>query len=166
MKHGKMVEKLGVFSSALGYLGALSLFAMMCLTAADVMGRYIFSTPITGAFEITEFLVLILIFSFLGNAQAHKMHVTVDLVLSRFPKTLRFYVDLFNHTMSLVIMALITWIGTERAIELKEVSETSPNLGVPFYPFAFFLVLGCLVMCIEYIRNLISAVKSRKGDDI
>jgi len=94
------------------------------------------------------------------------MHVTVDLVLSRFPKTLRFYVDLFNHTMSLVIMALITWIGTERAIELKEVAETSPNLGVPFYPFAFFLVLGCLVMCIEYIRNLISAVKSRKGDDI
>jgi len=165
-KHGKILEKLGLFSSTLGYLGAFSLFVMMCLTAADVMGRYIFNSPITGAFELTEYLVLILIFSFLANAQAHKMHVTVDLILSRFPKRLRYYVELFNHTMSLAIMALITWIGIERAFELKEVGEASPNLGVPFYPFAFYLVLGCLVMCIEYIRNLINVVQRKKEEDV
>jgi len=166
MKHGTILEKLGVFSSTLGFLGALSLFVMMCLTAADVAGRYIFNSPITGTFELTEFLVLILIFSFLANAQAHKMHVTVDLILSRFPRKVRYYVEVFNHLMSLGIMALITWIGTERAFELKEVSEASPNLGVPFYPFAFFLVLGCLVMCIEYIRNLINVLTHKNGEDI
>ena len=93
------------------------------------------------------------------------MHVTVDLILSRLPKRFRFCIELFNHAMSLGIMALITWIGTERAFELKEVNEVSPNLGIPFYPFAFFLVLGCLAMCIEYIRNLISVVKRQKGED-
>ena len=165
MKHGNILEKLGLFSSTLSYLGAFSLFVMMCLTAADVLGRYIFNSPITGTFELTKFLVLILIFSFLANAQAHKMHVTVDLILSRLPKSFRFCIELFNHAMSLGIMALITWIGTERAFELKEVHEVSPNLGIPFYPFAFFLALGCLAMCIEYIRNLISVVKREKGED-
>jgi TRAP-type C4-dicarboxylate transport system permease small subunit len=166
MKHGVLLKRLELFSSALAYLGAFSLFVMMSLTAADVLGRYVFNSPITGTFELTEFMVLILIFSFLAHAQAHKTHVTVDLILSRFPKKIRVYVELFNHTMSLVLMALITWIGMERAFELKEVAEASPNLGIPFYPFAFFLVLGCLVMCIEYIRNLISIVMSPKGDDI
>lgn len=166
MKQGGLLKKLGLFSSTLGYLGAFSLFVMMCLTAVDVVGRYVFNSPITGTFELTKFLVLILIFSFLANAQAHKMHVTVDLILSRFPKRFRLYVELFNHAMSLTIMALITWIGTQRAFELKEVSEASPNLGIPFYPFAFFLVLGCFVMCIEYIRNLINVVTRKNGEDI
>ena len=164
MKQGKVVDKLGRFSSILAYLGAFSLFVMMLLTAADVMGRYVFNSPITGTFELTKFLVLILIFSFLANTQAHKMHVTVDLILSRFPKSFRIYVELFNHAMSLALMVLITWIGTERAFELKEVAEASPNLGIPFYPFAFFLVLGCLVMCIEYVRNLISMVQRKRGE--
>jgi TRAP-type C4-dicarboxylate transport system permease small subunit len=164
MKQGKVVDKLERFSSILAYLGAFSLFVMMLLTAVDVMGRYVFNSPITGTFELTKFLVLILIFSFLANTQAHKMHVTVDLILSRFPKWFRIYVELFNHAMSLALMVLITWIGTERAFELKEVGEASPNLGIPFYPFAFFLVLGCLVMCIEYVRNLISLVQRKRGE--
>jgi TRAP-type C4-dicarboxylate transport system permease small subunit len=35
---------------------------MMCLTTVDVVGRYVFNSPVLGAFELTEFLVLILIF--------------------------------------------------------------------------------------------------------
>lgn len=166
MKHGVLLKRLELFSSTLAYLGAVSLFVMMCLTAADVLGRYIFNSPITGTFELTEFMVLILIFSFLAHAQANKAHVTVDLILSRFPKTFRVYVELFNHIMSLALMVLITWIGALRALELKEVAEASPNLGIPTYPFAFFLVLGCIVMCIEYVRDLISVVKSKKGDNV
>lgn len=166
MKQGGLLKRSELFSSTLAYLGAVSLFFMMCLTAADVLGRYIFNSPITGTFELTEFLVLILIFSFLAHAQANKAHVTVDLILSRFPKTVRVYVELFNHIMSLALMILITWIGALRALELKEVAEASPNLGIPTYPFAFFLVLGCVVMCVEYVRDLISVTKSKKGDDV
>lgn len=165
MKHGEFLKRSELFSSTLAYLGAVSLFIMMCLTAADVLGRYVFNKPITGTFELTEFMVLILIFSFLANAQAKKAHVTVDLILSRFPKRFRVYVELFNHIMSLTLMILITWIGALRALELKEVAEASPNLGIPTYPFAFFLVFGCMVMCIEYIRDLVAVVKSKKGED-
>jgi TRAP-type C4-dicarboxylate transport system permease small subunit len=166
MKHGGLLKRSELFSSTLAYLGAVSLFIMMCLTAADVLGRYVFNKPITGTFELTEFMVLILIFSFLANAQAKKAHVTVDLILSHFPKAFRVYVELFNHIMSLVLMILIAWIGALRALELKEVAEASPNLGIPIYPFAFFLVLGCIVMCIEYIRDLIIVVKRKKGENI
>jgi TRAP-type C4-dicarboxylate transport system permease small subunit len=161
-----LLKRSELFSSTLAYLGAVALFIMMCLTAADVLGRYVFNKPITGTFELTEFMVLILIFSFLANAQAKKAHITVDLILSRFPKTFRDYVEVFNHIISLVLMILIAWIGAQRALELKEVAEASPNLGIPIYPFAFFLVLGCIVMCIEYIRDLIIVVKRKKGENI
>ena len=45
-------RKLGRLSSMLAYVGACALFVMMCLTTADVVGRYIFNSPILGVFEL------------------------------------------------------------------------------------------------------------------
>ena len=155
-------KKMGVFSSLSAYLGAFALFGMMVLTAADVIGRYIFNAPILGVFEVTEFMVLILIFSFLAYAQYHKTHISVELLVNLFPKRIQVYIDLFNHALCLLLMVLITWMGFDRAIEMMQTGEASPNLGIPDYPFVFFLVFGCTVMCIEYIRDLIQLSKSMK----
>lgn len=153
-------------STYLAYIGAFSLFVMMCLTIADVAGRYLFNSPILGAFELTEFLVLILIFSFLAYAQSHKAHINVDLFMMFFPKKLRNIIELFNHIACLAIMILITWTGLENALEIMDAGEASPNLALPSYPFVFFLVLGCAVMCIEFIKDIIANLKNKKGDSI
>ena len=72
------------------------------------------------------------------------------------------YIELFNHTICLILMALITWMGFKKALELKEVGEASPNLQIPDYPFVFFLAFGCIVLCLEYVSDLIGLLISRK----
>jgi len=157
-----VIRKMGVCSSFLAGLGAFALFGMMALTTADVIGRYLFNSPILGAFEITEFLVLILIFSFLGYAQSHKVHVSVDLLITRFPRKVQIVIDLINHAVCFLLMILIAWMGAVNALDLMDVGEASPNLSIPDYPFAFFLVLGCAVTCVEFLRDLIGMVASLK----
>ncbi len=158
----KLSRRLGKASSVLVYAGVFALFIMMTLTTVDVLGRYLFSSPILGVFEVTEFLVLIVIFSFLAYTQSQKSHVAVDLLVTRFPKRVQRWLEIINHILCLIFMILITWMGILKALELKDIGETSPNLLVPNYPFVFFLVLGCMVMCIEYVRNLIQLISSRK----
>lgn len=157
----KIIQKI---STLFGYLGAVALFAMMLLTTSDVVGRYIFNSPILGAFELTEYLVLILIFSFLCNAQSSKDHVSVDLLFNKFPKKLRDVVNIFNHVVCLILAALIVWMSFLKALELKEVGEASPNLVIPDYPFVYFLVAGCVVLCLEYLRDIIVLVSGKKED--
>lgn len=152
-------------STYFAYIGALSLFLMMCLTIADVTGRYLFNKPILGAFELTEFMVLVLIFSFLAYAQSHKSHINVDLFMMFFPEKLRNLIEIFNHLACLAIMILITWTGFQNALEVMEAGESSPNLAVPNYPFVFFLVLGCAVMCLEFIRDIVALFKDRRGGE-
>jgi hypothetical protein len=53
-------------------------------------------------------------------------------------------------------------MGVEKAFDLRAVGEASPNLQIPAYPFAFFLVLGCVVMCIELIRDIIGFIAGRR----
>ena len=149
-------------STYLAYIGSFSLFSMMCLTIADVAGRYIFNKPVLGAFELTEFMVLVLIFSYLGYAQAGKSHVSVDLFMMFFPERLKVYIEIFNHVACLAIMILIAWMGFEKALEMMETCESSPNLALPSYPFVFFLVLGCVTMCVEFIKDIILILKTKK----
>jgi len=158
-------RKLGRFSAVLAYVGAFSLFVIMCLTTADVVGRYLFNRPITGVFELTEYLVLILIFSFIGYTQSQKSHVAVDLLMGKVSENIKALIDIGNHVACLILMILITWMGVEKAFELRAVGEASPNLQIPAYPFAFFLVLGCVVMCIELIGDILGFIADRQGGE-
>ncbi len=155
-------RKLGVISRMFARLGALALFAMMMLTTTDVVCRYALNSPIIGAFEITEFLVLILIFSFIGFTQSQNGHIAVDILFTRFPKRVQLVVGFVNHLVCLLLMGLIAWMGVMTGLELWEVGEKSSNLHIPKYPFAFFLALGCVVACIEYVRDLMELAMSSK----
>lgn len=159
-------RKMEWLSSNLTYLGSIALFAMMSLTTVDVVGRYFFNKPVLGAFELTEFLVLILIFSFLAPSQAQKSHVAVDLVFQHLPKSLRSIIDIFNHLLCLVFMALIAYRGYVRAFEIREFGEATSNLGIIKYPFAFFVVFGCAALSIEYLRDLIRLLFVKQKGDI
>lgn len=158
------MERLKKLSTGIGYVGSIALFSMMLLTTADVVGRYLFNKPLVGAYEITEFLVLIVIFSFISNAQAHKNHVSVDLLFTKFPKKIRFISNLLNHIACLALMGLISWMSFLKAMELKEVGEASPNLVIPDYPFVIYLVIGCLVLCIEYLIDIIQIASGKREE--
>ena len=56
------------------------LFGLMVLTTVDVIGRYIFNWPLRGAFEITELLLLTLIFAGLPLVSRADEHVTLDFI--------------------------------------------------------------------------------------
>lgn len=163
MNSKNYLDKVGLLSRIFAYIGALALFFMTLLTTTDVVGRYLFNSPILGVFEITEFLVLIVIFSFIGYAQSEKSHIAVDLVIKIFSPKVRRYIELFNHFICFLLMALITWMGTITALDFKEAMEKSPNLAIPTYPFAFFMVIGCGVLCIEFFRDVIRFYKNKRG---
>ena len=161
----RLHKKMEWVSGNLSYFGSIALFAMMLLTTVDVIGRYFFNKPVLGAFELTEFLVLILIFSFLAPSQAKKSHVAVDLIFQHFPARLRVVIDVLNHLLCMVFMGLIAYRCFIRALEIKEFGEATSNLGIIKYPFAFFVVFGCAALTIEYLRDLIRLLFAKqKGE--
>ena len=130
---------------------------MMLLTTADVIGRYFFNAPVLGAYEITEYLMLIMVFSFLALAQSAKVHIHVDIVFNRLPAGLKQFLLRFNHLVCLLMMLLVSWMGIQRVFELKKTGEASVLLKIPDYPFAAFLVIGCLVFCTEFLKDVFSS---------
>jgi hypothetical protein len=54
-------------------------------------------------------------------------------------------------------MILVTWKSIQRIAELKKTGEASVLLKIPDYPFAVFLVIGCLAFCFEFLKDTFSS---------
>src|SRR5262245_47862957 len=68
------------FDAVLGIASSAILMCMMLLTFVDVVARYLFNFPLRGGFEITELMLLVLIFAGVPLVSHADEHVTMDFV--------------------------------------------------------------------------------------
>src|SRR2546423_1547435 len=88
---------------ALLYAGVLAAFAMMCLTSADALSRYLLNRPIVGAYELTEkYLMVAAIFLGLSYAYRGGVFIRVTFLVDRLPRAAKLLVDYFSHLVSLL----------------------------------------------------------------
>lgn len=146
--------KMEFLTRILSHAAALILFALMVLTTADVVGRYFFNAPILGVFEITEFMMVCIVFFSMAPTQAQKGHVAVDILVSLFSKRLQNVFEFLNYFLSMGILTLVTWKSIARGFEVMGTGEFSGTLRIPVYPFVFMLALGCAALCVEFLKDL------------
>jgi TRAP-type C4-dicarboxylate transport system permease small subunit len=147
----------------LGAAAAILLFGLMALTTADVIGRYFFNWPLRGAFEITELLLLTLIFAGLPLASRAGEHVTLDFVdVLLGPKgrlSLRRAVDV---VCGLIILGL-AWRVWVKAGTIAGYGDTTDVLRVPVAPFVYFMTVMVAVTGIVHLAKAIFPPPPRTG---
>ena len=127
--------------AVLGVAASAILFCMMVLTFVDVVGRYLFNAPIPGGFEITELMLLVLIFAGLPLVSRADEHVTMDFVdhlLSA--RTKRFMVRA-SHVVCAAIMFFLTWQVWLKAGKIAGYGDTTDVMKIPVGPFVYFMAV-------------------------
>lgn len=151
-----ILDKIGFLTTILKHAAALALFfGLMLLTTIDVIGRYLFDTPIMGVFEITEFMLVTFVFFSLAYTQSVKGHVAVDIVVNLFPKKLQTIIDVVNYLISFLVLTLIAWMSFIRGFEVLESKDYSGTLSIPVFPFVFLVAIGSTAMSIELLKDFI-----------
>lgn len=147
----------------LNYIGAGILVIMMVLVTVDVCLRYLFSQPISGAYELVVFMLCVLVFTQLPHTTLVKGHVNVDFVAARLPKRVQSAFSSFVTLISMGLMGLIAWRTLIYANALKSGGQASDVLHIPDYPFVLVVFAGSIVvtaiLLIEFMENLAKAFK-------
>jgi TRAP-type C4-dicarboxylate transport system permease small subunit len=136
---------------ALGAAAAALLFSLMGLTAADVVGRYIFNWPIRGAFEITELLLLALIFAGLPLASRADEHVTLDFIDMLFGPGGRLLLRRLSHLACGLLTLGLAWRVWIKAGKIAGYGDTTEVLRLPVGPFVYFMAIMVLVTAIVHL---------------
>ena len=123
----------------LGVAASLILFGMMTLTFVDVVARYVFNRPLRGAFEVTELMLLVLIFAGLPLVTHAREHVTMDFIdrlLQGRPR------ELLQRAIQLAcagIMFLLAWLVWLKADRIWDYRDATDVLRIVYGPFVYFM---------------------------
>lgn len=128
---------------------------MMMLTTIDVIGRYWFDKPVQGTFELTEIMLAVIVFCSLGFCQFSKGHISVDIVVSRFPNKFQKAVESLNYIVTITVLVLIAWMSFQNGMMLKDSMDMTMILGIPIYPFVLLVSLGAAGMVVEVLRDIV-----------
>lgn len=124
--------------SGIVLLGGLMLLTMMAMTIIDVIGRYVFNSPLSGAGELTELLLVSVIFMGLPAVTLEKEHTTVDLFTARMPPWMERWRVLAIGIISTAVLCLIGWQLFVHAGRIWDYGDVSTTLRIPISPVAYF----------------------------
>ncbi len=150
-----MEKVLSHFEKWSTHVAVLSIFIMMVLTTADAIGRYLFSLPLAGAYEVTE-KYLMIIAVYLGASYTYRggSTIRITLLVDRLPRKVKMILHLFAQVFSicygffLVVPAVLSVI---RVYDQK-ITLSSPHLPL-WVPYTA-IPIGLFLMSLFILRDL------------
>lgn len=138
-------------------LGAAAaiLLAMLLLTCADVIGRYILNAPINGKTELTRFMMAGLIASTLPVISFAGGHISVDLLDSWFSPRAAAIRDLITDGIAALALGVLSNWLIFRADRLEARGYVSDFLHLPLAPVAYFVAVLMMAACLALILKMI-----------
>lgn len=142
----------------LSVLVAVMLLLMMILAIGDVVGRYLFNSPLKGASEVIELMLGTVVFSALPLVTLRQEHVTIDLLTGAFrgkaEVSQRALIELLAAACYFVL-AYNMWFHAEF---MRQSNDITHVLRIPIFPvpYAMSMVLAvsgvCAVLCATGMR--------------
>ncbi|WP_240606680.1 TRAP transporter small permease [Limnohabitans parvus] len=137
-----------------GTLAGLALLAIMLLTFLDVSGRKLLSQSITGSLELTELLMVVVIFGALPLVSLKGEHVvfdSLDAVLPAwFQRLQRALVDIVCAALLMGLAYLMWNTGAEFAVT----GETTAQLKITKAPFIQGMGLLCGLTALVHLLKV------------
>jgi len=120
-----------------GVLAAVALFAIMWLTLVDVTGRKFFSNSVPGGLEMTEILMVIVIFGALPLVSWRSEHVVFDTLDAFIPEALKRWQARAVHLICALTFGFMGRLLLMRAERFAEYGDITIYLQLPLAPVAW-----------------------------
>ena len=120
-------------------IAAVMIFAMAALTFADVLGRYVFSAPIQGTFEIVGLLLGVVTFAALPMVTHSRSHITVDLFDGYIRGKFRWVQQFVVLIGSAAIVAFMAERLLAAGIDERAANYVTEDLGISRAPLLYGL---------------------------
>ena len=132
-----------ILETACGILSGLALFAIMVLTFLDVSGRKFLDHSINGSLELTELLMVVVIFGALPLVSERGEHVVFDSLDPLLPDALKKLQRALVHLLCALALGSLGWLMWKTGTDFVASGETTAQLKILKAPFIYGMGLLC-----------------------
>ena len=134
-----------------GLLSGGALFAIMALTFFDVLGRKLADNSIPGSLEVTELLMVVVIFGALPLVSERGEHVEFDSLDPYLPAWLRKLQAVLVHVLCAGVLLALGWLMWRTGNQFLETGETTAQLKILKAPFLYGMAVLCALTGVVHL---------------
>lgn len=153
-------------ANLLAILGGLLSCAVAALVTVSVAGRYLFSAPVPGDYDIVGILCGCAIFAFLPYCQLKRGNVLADFFTQGAPPQVKAGLDAFGNVLFLAAIVMFTWRLYFGMLEMRQSSEQIAMFA--FYrwwtlPFDIFCMVVLIFAIVYTLLQDISGARAGRS---
>jgi TRAP-type C4-dicarboxylate transport system permease small subunit len=145
-------------------VAVLATAAMMLLTTADTVGRYLLNRPILFAYEITaNYLMIAAVFLALPYAYRQGANIRVTFLVDRLGGRPRLVVHHLVQVVSILYCAALVFATFQQARHILVTRTTFVTLDLPLWPAHLILSVGLFLLTLMMLIDLREVRKGRSS---
>jgi TRAP-type C4-dicarboxylate transport system permease small subunit len=158
-----ILEKISkLMNHAFIFVAGTFMVAMILITCVNIFSRLVW-VPVKGTFELMGFFGAVVTAFALGYTQAKKAHISVDILVNRFPKGVQKFLNGINSVICMIFFTLAGWQIAKLGNTLRTSGEVTETLRVIYYPFTYGVALGCFLLSLVLLVELVALFFSENG---
>lgn len=138
-------------------IGTLGLITEVVVILADVIGRY-FGHPLTGAQDISQMAMVVLVFGAMALCDKVGGHISVDLFENAMPGWMIRAGDVISALIGAMIFLGIAWTTWESAGLSKMLNLATNIIKLPKVYFQYFVIAASLITALGMILRALTLI--------
>jgi len=145
------------------------LLAVILLAFLEVVRRYFFGQTFLWYQDVAVYFNLALVFLYFGVAQRHGSHIRLDIIIAVLARKGDRYkrhvtiLETLGSLVSLIICTLFVWVGIDFVQVGMDFGRRTDNAELLLWPFYLLLVVGFVILSVEYVIAVVKRVGEVKG---
>ena len=163
-KAAKYINKLLSYpSNLLAAMAMVAIIFAMLGTIVDVIGRWLFHSPVTGAWDLVTLSFALVVWGPMALAALKGSHVALTTLVDKLPRSPRLVLDLIIALVTSGILGILGWRLLVFGMYLWDIKSWTGVLKVAYAPFVYFAAVSCLLMALIFLVRVPETVgKIRK----
>lgn len=154
------------FESLLNLLGGITIFLLVFLATVNILGRWLFSAPISGYVDWVEQAMAFI--AFLGIAYTQRMggHIRMDIVVGQFRGRWLWFTELLTTALMLLVTFVLIYGSYLHFWRAYSIGDSSLDINLPTWPAKLVVTAALSILALRLCLQLWGYARAlRQGGD-
>ena len=159
-KAGNLIKRIlfGVGRRGIAVMGTVMILLVL-MVVVDVSLRRLFNNPLRFSYELIGLALVIIAWSAILYTTGLERHITIDVLISRFPpKVLKWVRAVWDFASALVLL-LLGWRSIVYALNMRDLGKYTEMLEIEYYPFILIVAAGAIWAGLMLMVNSINTAR-------
>ena len=145
------------------FAGALIVLYVALTIGANVLGRYVFESPLRWALPTTEYSLLYLTFLAAPVVLRREGHVRMTAITERLGGTARLWFYIIGSFISSAVCGILCWQAFEKTVEeFQSGAVLLSGIEVPRAAVTWVISYGFTLLGLQFLRMGVNALRTRR----